>query len=64
MKEYSVAVIDGDGIGPEVTAPAKQVLKRAGEKFGFHVMFQDYDWGSEYYLQHGKMMPPNATRAA
>jgi tartrate dehydrogenase/decarboxylase/D-malate dehydrogenase len=60
MRKYSIAVIGGDGIGPEVTACARQVVEKTGETFGFYVAFQDYDWGADYYFRHGKMMPPNA----
>ncbi len=40
MKEYNVAVIKGDGIGPEITDEAIRVLDRTGEKFGFKVNYK------------------------
>ena len=60
MKNFSLAVIAGDGIGQEVIPEAKRVLYAAGKRFGFQVGFQDLDWGSEYYLGHGQMMPGDA----
>ena len=60
MQEFAIAVIAGDGVGAEVTPAAKQVVERAGEVFGFRVVWTDFDWGSEYYFQHGRMMPPDA----
>lgn len=58
MREYSIAVIPGDGIGPEVIAAGVQVLKalekRAG---GFHLNLEQFPWGSDYYRKHGAMMP-------
>lgn len=58
MKNYRIAAIPGDGIGKEVVAAGVEVLdvlaKRDG---GFSVSFDEFDWGSDYYKQHGIMMP-------
>lgn len=40
MGEYKIAVIQGDGIGPEVTQEAIQVLKAIGEKYQHHFTFE------------------------
>jgi len=57
MKEYTVAVIAGDGIGPEVLAEGIKVLKKIAQLDGaFQVSFTEYPWGCEYYLKTGKMM--------
>ena len=45
MKAYKVAVIGGDGIGPEVTSSAVKVLKKAGDKCGFAFEFTECDAG-------------------
>ena len=60
MKVFSIAVIAGDGAGPEVVPAAKRVTERAGEKFEFGASFRDFEWGSEYYFRTGKMMPADA----
>ena len=61
MREYNIAVIAGDGIGPEVTAQAMRVLEAAAQiDGGFRFSFTEYPWGCEYYLKHGEMMPENA----
>jgi tartrate dehydrogenase/decarboxylase/D-malate dehydrogenase len=60
MKSYSIAVIAGDGVGCEVVPAARRVLECAGAKFGFTLTFKDFDWGSEYYFRHGRMMPADA----
>ncbi|MBN8734562.1 MAG: tartrate dehydrogenase [Acidobacteria bacterium] len=60
MRNLSIAVIPGDGIGQEVIPPALDVLRAVGAKFGLHFEFAHFDWGAEYYFQHGAMMPPNA----
>ena len=59
MKNYKIQTIAGDGIGEEVTSCALRVLERAAARFGFGIAFEEHDWGSEYYFQHGRMMPLN-----
>ncbi len=60
MKTLSIAVIAGDGIGPEVISSAKRVLEVAGQRYELSFTFEDFGWGAEYYFQHGRMMPPQA----
>lgn len=57
MKTYSIAVIAGDGIGPEVTAQGIRVLEKIAQLGGFQVEFTYFPWGCEYYLKSGRMMP-------
>ena len=58
MKTYEIAVIAGDGIGPEVIAEGVKVLNAVAERDGsFRFHFTHYPWGCEYYLEKGKMMP-------
>ena len=58
MKEYRIAVVAGDGIGPEVMAECKKVLDAAASIDGsFRFAFTDFPWGCEYYLKTGRMMP-------
>lgn len=60
MKRYHLAVIAGDGIGPEVIAESEQTLTRIAEIHGgFHLDIQHFDWGTERYLREGAMMPAN-----
>lgn len=57
-RNYRIAVIGGDGIGPEVVEAGREVLTAlALEDGGFALSFTAYDWGSNYYRQHGLMMP-------
>ena len=57
MKNHKVAVIAGDGIGPEVISQGMRVLdKVAALDGGFTFDFTSFDWGCEYYLKHGRMM--------
>lgn len=55
MSKLSIALIPGDGIGQEVTDAAFEVASRVAT-----LEPTSYEWGSNYYLQHGRMMPPNA----
>jgi tartrate dehydrogenase/decarboxylase/D-malate dehydrogenase len=55
--EHSVAVIPGDGIGKEVVPEALRVLERTGEIWGFEFEWSWFDWGCEYFLRTGSMMP-------
>lgn len=52
-----VAVIAGDGIGPEVINEAVKTIGRAREIFGFEVELTPFDWGAEKYLTTGISMP-------
>jgi 3-isopropylmalate dehydrogenase len=56
-KSYKIAVIPGDGTGPEVTAEAVKVLKVAAEKFAFKVNLTEFDFGGERYMRTGETLP-------
>ena len=57
MIEHKIAVIAGDGIGPEVIAEGVKVLNKAAELDGsFRFSFTYFPWGCEYYLKNGRMM--------
>ena len=56
MKTYRIATVPGDGIGKEVVPAGRQVLEAlAGSGFGFE--FENFDWGGDYFREHGEMMP-------
>lgn len=54
---YKIAVIGGDGIGPEVTREGLKVLNRASELYGFSYETTEYPFGSEHYLKTGELVP-------
>src|SRR6185503_20456053 len=60
MQSFHIAVIAGDGVGLEVIPHAKRVLERIGTLHQIQFAFQDFDWGSDYYVRHGLMMPAGA----
>lgn len=55
----TIAVIPGDGIGKEVIPVGMRVIDGAGKKFGFTLTWNLLPWNTEYYHEHGKMMPDN-----
>jgi tartrate dehydrogenase/decarboxylase/D-malate dehydrogenase len=58
--QFSIAIIPGDGIGQEVTPIAFEIASQIASKFGATLKGETFDWGSEYYFQHGHMMPTDA----
>lgn len=60
MQTYRIAVIPGDGIGPEVIAEGVKVLEAvAALDGGFRFEFTHFPWGCQYYLKEGRMMAPD-----
>ncbi|MDB5370965.1 MAG: tartrate dehydrogenase [Roseomonas sp.] len=58
MREYSIAAIPADGIGPEVIAAGLQALRTLEQRSGdFRLRVEEFPWGSDYYKAHGVMMP-------
>jgi len=55
-----IAVIPGDGTGPEVTAEALKVLEAAATAEGFSYTLENYDFGGDRYLKTGEILPPGA----
>lgn len=60
MKKYAIAVVAGDGIGPEVIGEARKVLDRAGGKFGFEFEWREFPYGARHYLATGEILPDGA----
>ena len=60
MKGYKIAVIPGDGIGPEVIGETRKVLDKTGKKFGFAFEWNEYPYGGAHYLATGEIMPEHA----
>ena len=57
----NVAVIGGDGIGPEVVRAGMRVMQAAAKQdSSLDLRFTEFPWGCEYYLEHGRMMPEDA----
>jgi len=59
-KEYRIAIIPGDGVGPEVSEEAVKVAREAVKGSTITFDFEWFDWGCDFYLKHGIMMPADA----
>ena len=59
-KDYGIAIIPGDGVGPEVSKEAVKVVTEATKGSNISFDFEWFDWGCDFYLSHGIMMPTDA----
>jgi len=59
-RSYRIAVIPGDGTGPEVTAEGLKVLAAAAAKEGFKYELTHFDYGGDRYLRTGEVLPAGA----
>ena len=59
-KSLRIAVIGGDGTGPEVAAEGLKVLKAVAALDGFSYELADFDYGGERYLRTGETLPEGA----
>jgi tartrate dehydrogenase/decarboxylase/D-malate dehydrogenase len=63
MNEYRIAVIPGDGIGKEVIPEGRCILRAIQDELGaFRLHYEEFAWGTDYYLEHGKMIPKDALK--
>jgi 3-isopropylmalate dehydrogenase len=63
VKRFSLAVLPGDGIGPEVTSEAVRVLQAAADLFGFVVVTREYAIGAAGVAQAGESLPADTRDA-
>jgi len=64
MKTWRIALIPGDGIGKEVIPAGRQVLETLSAATGtLGFSFTQFDWGGDWYRQHGVMMPADGLEA-
>lgn len=54
---YRVALLPGDGVGPEVIAEARKTV----DVLGLSIEWTELAWGSAYFHEHGRMMPEDAS---
>jgi 3-isopropylmalate dehydrogenase len=57
---YRIAVMPGDGTGPEVVAEGIKVLEKIAEVFSLNFEFRSFDFGGERYLKTGDVLPEGA----
>ncbi|GAH10893.1 unnamed protein product, partial [marine sediment metagenome] len=59
-KSYKIAVLGGDGTGPEVVKEGIKVLEAVSAVEGFKLDFTEFDWGGDRYIRTGEVLPPSA----
>jgi len=57
---YKIAVIPGDGTGPEVINEGLKALNAVSKKFGFDLALKTYDFGGDRYLKTGEVLSDSA----
>lgn len=63
MRIHEIALIPADGIGPEVIEAGAEVLEATASRIGdFKIRTTRFDWGSDYYLRNGEMMPKDGLK--
>jgi 3-isopropylmalate dehydrogenase len=60
VKSYNIAVIGGDGTGPEVVREGIKVLKAVEKRYEFKLNLTEFDYGGDRYLRTKEVLPPNA----
>ncbi len=60
MASYKIAVIPGDGIGPEVIREGVKILDLISKKYSIKFEYEYFDWGGGRYVSIGEVMPENA----
>ena len=60
MRKHAVALLPGDGIGPEVVGAARRVVEAVGERCGFGVEWVAFPFGAAHWNAHGETLPDSA----
>ena len=60
MRKRVIALLPGDGIGPEVVGEARRVVEAVGERCGFGVEWVSFPFGAGYWKSHGETLPDSA----
>ena len=59
---YNIALIPGDGIGPEIIREGKKVIEAASSKYGLKINWTEFPFGAEHYLKSGELLPDSALK--
>jgi len=62
MNSYNIALIPGDGIGPEIIKEGKKVIDFASQQNGVQINWTEYPFGAEHYLKTGELLPDSALK--
>ncbi|ASJ70522.1 isocitrate/isopropylmalate dehydrogenase family protein [Granulosicoccus antarcticus] len=63
-RSFDVVVFEGDGIGPEITAPTLDILRRVSEKSAYELVFNTLPAGANLYAKTGESLPATSLEAA
>lgn len=63
MKTYDIALIPGDGIGPEIIDEGVKVLEKVSELEGFELKWEKYPLGADHYLETGELVSEDTLKA-
>ena len=58
-REYKIAVLGGDGIGPEVVEQGVRVLEKAAKLNGFGINLTSFPYGADHFIKEGQLVRPN-----
>lgn len=59
---YNLALIPGDGIGPEIIREGKKVIEAASSHYRLKINWTEYPFGAEHYLKTGELLPDSALK--
>jgi 3-isopropylmalate dehydrogenase len=59
---YNLALIPGDGIGPEIIREGKKVIEAASKIYGIEINWIEYPFGAEHYLKTGELLPDSTLK--
>ncbi len=59
---YNIALIPGDGIGPEIIAEGKKIIEFASRQNGVEINWTEFPFGAEHYLKTGELLPDSALK--
>ncbi|OFW46474.1 MAG: 3-isopropylmalate dehydrogenase [Actinobacteria bacterium RBG_13_35_12] len=59
---YNIALIPGDGIGPEIIREGKKVIEAVSKIFAIDINWIEFPFGAEHYLRTGELLPGSALK--
>ena len=59
---YNIALIPGDGIGPEIIREGKKVIEAVSGQYGLEINWIEFPFGTEHYLRTGELLPDSALK--
>jgi len=57
---YNIALISGDGVGPEIAREGRKILDATSNRFSLDIKWHEFPFGSEHFLKTGELLPDSA----